>query len=614
MAAKYAKILGKYYTVGEGSQLQQITESDIQGRMGDISPATYDRFGVKQGDWRALLQNEAFSGGGIQDIDPSQVTFGKEGELLVGGQRLSLAGSGASVKPGTTLEQFGALPTNPDFANYLKETGQTYDPTKGFSGLGTQPGGLPSSQALGYFKLGTDVYENTGGGQSRKLSEQDFQNLGINYNLLGEGLPMTKTLEQVRDTETKQLVAAGGKLGEPSAAITAGFKPPAPSPTGGTPEQPQNNQAVITGINDEANADQDAALNAILDEFGKVDTSQSKDLSDKLLSTVEDLLTTPAPKKPTSMADLFASKKAELGVDKLETDLAGIDAQIKQLDADFASQTETEEGKLISTREISRNLGQAEIAYNRKRRDLLVEKSIISDQYNTKLKSLEMVMDFTQQDFTNSSNYYNQQFNKNMSMLNLVLNLEEKAQSRQDKAKNEAQANLNTVTNLMTTQNIKWDSLSDSQKSTISKLELSAGLPQGITSLVSKSAPNLEIKATTSRTDASGNAYYDVLMVDPKTNALTVKSVFKGKEKPEDKTPTTADVDSARSLIIQGLEKTKGDVDGLFDPDKYASARNTFKKAYPKADVKDLDKQVADRFSREAIDLLRTKYGIIIPE
>lgn len=146
MPAKYLQIGNKYYLAGDqGGQLEQTTEQDIRGRMGDISGATYDRFGVSRGDWRALLQNEAFSGGGIQNIDPSSITFGEQGEVNVGGQRLNLGGSGASVKPGSKVEDFGGLPMNQDFAGYLKETGQTYDPTKGFSGNAQQ--GITGTQA-----------------------------------------------------------------------------------------------------------------------------------------------------------------------------------------------------------------------------------------------------------------------------------------------------------------------------------------------------------------------------------------------------------------------------------------------------------------------------------
>lgn len=134
MPAKYAQIGDKYYVPGTNGQLEQTTEQDIRGRMGDISSDTYKHFGVQEGDWRGLANNEAFSGGGIQQLDPSQVTFGSKGEVLHGGQQLNLGGSAAFVKPGTKVEDFGGLPMNQDFGNYLKQTNQTYTPEKGFSG------------------------------------------------------------------------------------------------------------------------------------------------------------------------------------------------------------------------------------------------------------------------------------------------------------------------------------------------------------------------------------------------------------------------------------------------------------------------------------------------
>jgi hypothetical protein len=83
------------------------------------------------------------------------------------------------------------------------------------------------ADTLGYFKIGTDVFANTGGGTSSKIDQPTFQSLGLNYNLLGEGLQQTKTLDQLRDTETKQFISGGGILGAPNAgAIAAGINIP----------------------------------------------------------------------------------------------------------------------------------------------------------------------------------------------------------------------------------------------------------------------------------------------------------------------------------------------------------------------------------------------------
>lgn len=118
MAYKYAQIGDKYFVLENGQPKEQTTEQDIRGQMGDLSPATYARFGVPQGDWKKLLGTDAFSGSqGIQVLGPN-----------------------TPVPSG--------LPFNQDFANYLKETGQTY--TDGsFSGTGAKPPTTLASDSWG---------------------------------------------------------------------------------------------------------------------------------------------------------------------------------------------------------------------------------------------------------------------------------------------------------------------------------------------------------------------------------------------------------------------------------------------------------------------------------
>ena len=73
MAYRYGQIGDKYYTLEGGKPKEETTEQNIRGLMGDLSPGTYQRFGVKEGDWRTLLGTDAFSGTqGIQTLDPSQ--------------------------------------------------------------------------------------------------------------------------------------------------------------------------------------------------------------------------------------------------------------------------------------------------------------------------------------------------------------------------------------------------------------------------------------------------------------------------------------------------------------------------------------------------------------
>src|SRR3990167_7881940 len=139
-----------------------------------------------------------------------------------------------------------------------------------------------------------------------------------------------------------------------------------------------NPQAEIAGINKQANDSQNTELVTIEQETGKVDLSKSSDLVDKITGILDEK---PAP---YSAAQTFAEQKSNLGVDQLETDLAGKDTALKALDAEYASAIEGTEGELLSMGAISRRQSQQGIQYNRIRRDMVVERDSIASSLNTK--------------------------------------------------------------------------------------------------------------------------------------------------------------------------------------------------------------------------------------
>lgn len=127
---KYFKIGDNYWTVGDQNTLQQISQSDITGRTGDL-PAGTNAF-----DYLA-------KSGSYAELDPTKLsvydpTNGETGYqvLRYGTQDVSGGGSTAFIRNSGTLSALGlptttAVPTgdvtmNQDFADYLKDTGQTY--------------------------------------------------------------------------------------------------------------------------------------------------------------------------------------------------------------------------------------------------------------------------------------------------------------------------------------------------------------------------------------------------------------------------------------------------------------------------------------------------------
>lgn len=108
---------------------------------------------------------------------------------------------------------------------------------------------MPSS----YYKIGKDVY----GTEEGKLNLDQFQQLGLNYNLLGEGQGNAQPLDSGRDVETRAYLSTGGQLGEESAAQKAGFGfTPSPQGTeeGGVLTVPEgiNIEGFTRGSTDEA--------------------------------------------------------------------------------------------------------------------------------------------------------------------------------------------------------------------------------------------------------------------------------------------------------------------------------------------------------------------------
>src|SRR3990167_1573238 len=72
-----------------------------------------------------------------------------------------------------------------------------------------------------FFKQGTDVFQ-TGVG---KINQQQFQDFGLNFDLLSTDPNKPTELGSGRDVETQAFIGAGGQLGQANAAVSSGFTP-----------------------------------------------------------------------------------------------------------------------------------------------------------------------------------------------------------------------------------------------------------------------------------------------------------------------------------------------------------------------------------------------------
>jgi hypothetical protein len=189
-----------------------------------------------------------------------------------------------------------------------------------------------------------------------------------------------------------------------------------------------------------------------------------------------------------------------------------------------------------------------------------------------KLTTLETIMNLSQTDISNASSYYDRQLTRGIQLYNLISGAEATEETRADKVKNEAQANLNTLTNLFKGLQVSWDDLSATNQQAIEKLELSAGLPVGITEAFMNAKPEAEVLATTTSYDAVGNQIITFIYkgADGKAGAVEVVRTG-GMKTPEE--PTIQEKETAEIKGIESRLKASAGKDGYVDPGVFQSER-----------------------------------------
>lgn len=277
-------------------------------------------------------------------------------------------------------------------------------------------------------------------------------------------------------------------------------------------------------ITDEANKIQENIFGN-LPQIGEVDTRESTKLLNEIKNKIEKGEEAP---KPPSMADVFVSEKAKLGIEPLETDLARIDSEIKSINTELLIQGRQAGEEQVSMREIGRKKGALQMEAEDRIARLNIEKDSISRQLNNKINTLNMVMGFTQQDFTNSSTYYKNEFDKSIQLYDIISGDEKDTRTLEQQEKTDARANWTVVYNAVKDGNLDIEKLSNEQVLQLKNIEIQAGLPMGMTQQLLVENPDKKIQTVTTRDDGRGNSFYDVLMVD-RSGAMSIQTISRGR-------------------------------------------------------------------------------------
>ena len=260
----------------------------------------------------------------------------------------------------------------------------------------------------------------------------------------------------------------------------------------------------------------------------KTDDDISTRNSMKILEDVEKKLEKTEEKipEPQSLVDLFKSKRAELGIEPLEQDRDNLLAEKDRLQAELFAQAEVAGEQLVSTREIGRAKGAIQKRFDRETMLLDVEISAVERMLSNKYNSLEMVMNFTQQDFSNSSKYYTDKYNRTVQLYNLFSKEEEKEYTRAGNAEKDAKVDWDIVTNAMKESGIAYGDLTDDQKLKIQQFETQAGLPAGFSEkILANVNPEKKVLSKITSTDKTQiSIIYDDGTVEVFSTGLTTEA------------------------------------------------------------------------------------------
>lgn len=307
-----------------------------------------------------------------------------------------------------------------------------------------------------------------------------------------------------------------------------------------------------------------------------------------------------------SLVDQFTNLREEYGVTGLENTLNDLKAAEDELVAITRQRTNVERGKAVPlgviegrTSEVQRQ-GQEELDVVQR------QQARITDQLNSAYQMIGVIMDLTQQDYTNALNDYEARFERNLNAINLARDIRQEEKDDYQKAVDTARANLQVYMELQREGGINVKSLSGKKKLELAKMEVAAGFEPGFVSSI-----RMDPKANIISTNTLNDGRVQVLIRNPNGSFSTQihgtaqptggGGSSSGGSKSGGLTPTQQRnaVASARSIL--------GKVDAGFQTinGKLESVDDAFSNP---------DKQLSLQEYQEAIRQLTSKVGISINE
>ena len=274
-----------------------------------------------------------------------------------------------------------------------------------------------------------------------------------------------------------------------------------------------------------------------------------------------------APVAPTYESD-FDALRDEHGMEAIETQLTTLKKDIADREAVLRQDVYTAEGRLAPMGLI----GEEQLALKRQAQEdldsLLRRKAVLIDEYNVKANLINQTMTLKQMDYNAARDEYNDAFNKQIALLNIIEKRENRQQQEENRQRDDARANWQIMSGLIETGikegNISsYDALDDEVKVQIKSLEMKGGIPVGITEAILASiSPE---KTVSTKIISKDKSQVSILYEDGSVEVFNTGLTPEVPTGVEGKKADIADIETQ-------LLASRGE-DGYVDPYKYKDLR-----------------------------------------
>lgn len=268
-----------------------------------------------------------------------------------------------------------------------------------------------------------------------------------------------------------------------------------------------------------------------------------------------------APTTP-NLAQTYQDLSTLKGVDALQASITDLKTQQDAIASQLQVTKTAEKGKPVPMNviegRISTEQQQSQDQYDFIGRQLARKQ----DELTSTLSNIKMIMDFTQQDYTNASTAYNTQFDQAITTFNLIHGIQQDQKNDIQKAQDNARANLQIMVNAITNGNLSLSNLSPDQTAQLNKLEVQSGLPVGFISSIKKD-PKADILFTNT---SEGVTQVGIRNAD---GSVSVQSYGKST-----KTATTTELSKQASTEMSNFLSTNSNSYGHVTGTTYIYARN----------------------------------------